>query len=154
MPVYVNRLPMDPGTELHRYMCLGELEDMLRNRRLHLTRVDQFEDPFEGSVPKRQIDDQAAIFGGAHFIRMSMEAALAHYPETERPRRPFHDPWQRVTTLRRAATRSAHASCWTAGPESEAMWRLYCEDGRRGQSVAVRSTLGRVEVSVERMIFT
>jgi hypothetical protein len=149
MPIYVNRPSMDPVTELRRYICLSELEDMLRSRRLHLTRVDQFMDPFEGSVPQRQIDDQAAIFGGAHFIRMSMEAALAHHPGTERPLYPFHDPWQRVTTLRRAATRSAHASCWTAGPESEAMWRLYCEDGARGQGMALRSTLGRVEASVE-----
>jgi hypothetical protein len=29
---------MDPVTELRRYMCLGELEDMLQNKRLHLRR--------------------------------------------------------------------------------------------------------------------
>jgi hypothetical protein len=29
---------MDPGTELRRYIWLGELEDMLRNKRLHLRR--------------------------------------------------------------------------------------------------------------------
>jgi hypothetical protein len=140
---------MDPGTELRRYMHLGELEDTLRNKRLRLTRVDQFRDPFEGSVPKQQIDDQVAIFGGAHFMRMSVEAALVHYPEAERPRHRFHDPWQKVTTLRRAAKRSTHASCWTHGPESEAMWRLYCNDGAPGQGVAVRSTLWTVERSIE-----
>jgi hypothetical protein len=60
-----------------------------------------------------------------------------------------------MTVRRRALTRSAQASCWTAGPESEALWRLYCEDdgvhgkdGLRGQGVAVRSMLCKVEASV------
>src|SRR5262245_65845136 len=61
------------------------------------------------------------------------------------------DPWKEMTLPRRAKTRSAHASCWTAGPESEAMWRLYCEDGGvRGQGVSLQSTLGTVEASVAR----
>ena len=40
-------------------------------------------------------------------------------------------------------------SCWIAGTESEAMWRLYCRaDGREGQGVALQSTLGTIEASV------
>ena len=37
---------------------------MLRDRQIRLTRIDAFPDPFEGSVPKKQIDDQVAIFWG------------------------------------------------------------------------------------------
>lgn len=50
-------------------------------------------------------------------------------------------------------TRSAHASCWVAGPESEAMWRLYgqeniCDISTLGHTVALQSTLGKIESSV------
>jgi len=34
------------------------------------------------------------------------------------------------------------------GPESEAPWRLYCSDERRGVGVALRTTLDRLEKSV------
>jgi hypothetical protein len=55
-----------------------------------------------------------------------------------------------MTIRRRAATRSAHASCWTAACEIEPRWRLYCNDGAPGQGVALRSTVGRLKTSVER----
>jgi hypothetical protein len=61
------------------------------------------------------------------------------------------DPWTEMTLRRRAKTRSVHASCWTAGHESEAMWRLYCRDGEpKGQGIALQSTLGEIEASVAR----
>ena len=54
-----------------------------------------------------------------------------------------------MTLRRRAATRSAHASCWILGPESEAMWRLYCEDeGERGHGVALRTSMGKLDASI------
>ncbi len=55
-----------------------------------------------------------------------------------------------MSLWRRAMTRSAHASCWSAGHESEAMWRLYCCDSRvKGQGVAIESTLAAIEASVD-----
>jgi hypothetical protein len=139
---------MDPGIELRRYTSLRALEAMLRDRQLRLTRIDQFQDPFEGSVPKKTIDDQVAVFSGANFMRMQATQLAAHFPGMEPPRFDHRDPWELMTIRRKAFTRSAHASCWTAGPESEAMWRLYCADGAPGQGVAVSSTLGTVEASV------
>ncbi len=140
---------MDSGIELRRYLPLVALEDMLRDRRLRLTRVDQFEDIFEGSVPKQQIDDQVPIFSSANAMLMMGECTAAQYPGMATPPRIYRDGFALMEIRRRAATRSAHASCWTAGPESEGMWRLYCEDGARGLGVSLRSTLGKVEASVE-----
>jgi hypothetical protein len=49
------------------------------------------------------------------------------------------DPWIRITRLRRARTRSAHASCWSMGAESEPLWRAYCADGGcRGTSRSIQ----------------
>jgi len=140
---------MDEATELRRYTTLNALVQIFRNRQLRLTRVDKFLDPFEGSVPKHQIDDQLPIFSSRNTVQMMSVAA--HYPGMSMPPRRNLDPWMEMTMRRRAKTRSAHASCWTAGHESEAMWRLYCSDGEaEGQGVALQATLGQVEASVAR----
>lgn len=143
MPTYKNRLPMDEGIELRRYITLDALVDILRSSQLRLTRVDRFEDHFEGSIPKKEFDNQVAIFSSRNAAQMM--GVAAHYSGMNLPPRSNLDIWREMTLRRRAKTRSAHASCWTAGHESEAMWRLYCA---KGQGVALQSTLGRVEASV------
>jgi hypothetical protein len=65
MPAYKNRPSMDSGTPVWRYMRLDALIATLRNRQLRFTRVDKFEDPFEGSVPKQTIDDQGVVIRGS-----------------------------------------------------------------------------------------
>ena len=147
--MYKNRVSMDPATELRRYTTLDALVHILQYRHLRLTRVDKFRDPFEGSVPKKQIDDQVPIFSSRNAAQMM--SVSAYYPSMSMPPRRQLDLWMEMTLRRRAKTRSAHASCWTAGHESEALWRLYCRDaGPEGQGVALRSTLGKIEASVAR----
>jgi hypothetical protein len=132
-----------------RYLTLSAVIATIKAGRLRLTRVDRFQDPFEGSVPKAQIDDQIPLFIGAASRRAMMDSVAAHHPGMARSLPPDEDPWIRTTRLRRARTRSAHASCWSAGNESEPMWRLYCtDDGLRGVGVALRTTLARLEASV------
>lgn len=142
MPSYKNRIPMDPNTPVWRYTSLDAVIAMLRDRTLRLTRVDTFRDPFEGSVPKQMYDDQVALFSSVYNV---MDEDIS-----------APDPWT-VTTLRRLAmTRSAHASCWSYGDESEALWRLYCADSDEGQGdsrgigvgLALRSHLAKLEASV------
>jgi hypothetical protein len=151
LTAYKNRQPMDPATALRRYTSLNALECMLRDKKLRLTRVDRFEDQFEGSVPKQQIDDQLPAFSSVNAMLMMGESVAALGPTggAAVPPRPINDPWTRMTIRRRVATRSAHASCWNWGDESEAMWRLYCkDDGVLGQGVALRSTFGKLEASL------
>jgi hypothetical protein len=133
---------MAPETPIRRHLSLTAVVSTLRDELLRLTRLDTFDDPFEGSVPKKQIDDQVPLFSSHHvFSDGGMNPGL------EQPR--SEDPWTAVTRRRRKKTRSAHASSWTSGPESEAMWTLYCNDeGIRGQGLALESTLGRIESSV------
>lgn len=147
MPTYKNRVSMDAATELRRYVTLDALIHTLQNLQLRLTRVDTFPDPFEGSVPKQTIDDQLPIFSSRNQIQYT--GVAAYYPGMSMPPRRYMDPWTEMTLWRRAKTRSAHASCWIAGEESEAMWRLYCpKDGPDEQGVALQSTLGKLEASV------
>lgn len=65
MPTYKNRRSMPQGTKVWHYTSLEAVIAMLRDRQMRLTRIDKFCDPFEGSVPKKTIDDQVVIFGGA-----------------------------------------------------------------------------------------
>lgn len=149
MPIYVNRRFLDPETPVWRHLSLTAVEATLRDRQLRFTRVDAFPDPFEGSVPKAQMDGQVVAFAGANFMRMMATQVASSHPGMSQPAPQIEDGWTRMTRLRRAMTRSAHASCWSSGDESEALWRLYCQDnGVRGLGVALRATLGRLEASV------
>jgi hypothetical protein len=172
MPVYKNRPYMDPDTQVWRYFSLEALIATMRDRQLRFTRVDTFEDPFEGSVPKQQIDDQVVLFGNAYQTRTMYASVEAHYPSGAMSVPEWQDRWTKTTRLRRAMTRSTHACCWAAGDESEALWRLYCtDDGIRcrfvdrfvnrvlsrvsrqrprglGVGVALRTTLAQLETSV------
>jgi hypothetical protein len=80
MEAYRNRPLMDPDTPVWRYLSLDALIATVHDRQLRFTRVDTFADPFEGSVPKQQIDDQVALFAGAYEMRMMYGSVAAHYP--------------------------------------------------------------------------
>jgi hypothetical protein len=140
VPSYRNRPYIDPDIEVRRYLDLDGLLDVVSNKRLRLTRVNRFNDPFEGSVSKKTQDDYPALFVSSYSnIRpaSTMEEAIAN------------DPWNVIKSLRKAMTASSHACCWTHGPESEAMWRLYCADGgRRGYGVAIQTTYRKLEASI------
>jgi hypothetical protein len=149
VPAYKNRPPMSGDTPVWRYLTLSAVIATIKTQHLRLTRVDRFQDPFEGSVPKKQIEDEIPLFIAAASGRTMMNCIAAHYPDMASLMPPDEDLSIRTTRLRRARTRSAHASCWSAGDESEALWRLYCaDDGCRGVGVALRTTLARLDASV------
>ena len=148
MPIYKNRKPMQADAEVRHYTSLEAVVSMLRTGQLRMTRVDAFSDPFEGSVPKQTIDDQAIIINGSQAAEMMMASVAAHYPGEKFVRAPYRDRWSELTRRRRAMTRSAHAMCWAAGHESEALWRLYCREGGPGLGLVLRTTLGKLEESL------
>lgn len=135
MPTYKNRIPLDQSTPVWHYTTQSAVVAMLRDRKLRLTRLDAFPDPFEGSVPKQMFDDQVALFSSVYDVMME---------DLSTP-----DPWTVMTQRRLAMRRSAHAICWSWGDESEALWKLYCRDDVEGQGLALRSQLGKLEGSVE-----
>lgn len=151
MPTYPNRPLLDPETHVWRYLSLAAVVATARDRQLRLTRVDRFPDEFEGSVPKKQTDEQVPLFIAAMSAQATMNQVSAHYPGMNRSLHNLEDPFTKVTRLRRAQTRAAYASCWAAGDESDVLWKLYCnDDGARGSGVgiALRSTMSRLEASV------
>ena len=146
MPTYKNRLPLPPDTQVWHYTKLKAVIAMWRNQQMRLTRLDTFKDQFEGSVPKKQIDDQLPLFAGGQGLAMMMQHAAVHYSGTAVS---YRDPWGDTTIRRQAMRRSAHAICWSRGDESQAMWKLCCKDGKFGQMLALRSTLAKLKESVD-----
>jgi hypothetical protein len=137
-------------TPVWRYLSLRGVIDAIERQRLRLTRVDKFRDAFEGSVTKRQMDDQDILLAGAESRRHMLNIVAAHHGDMAPIPPPDENPWARITRWRRARTRSAHASCWALGDETEALWRLYCtDDGCQGLGLALRTTLARLKRSVE-----
>src|SRR5258708_5740041 len=83
------------------------------------------------SVPQQDIDNQELLFRGAASQQAMMNSVAAWYPGMQGwaiSKPPDEDSWSRITRLRRAKTRSAHASCWSMGDESEPLWRAFCAD--------------------------
>jgi hypothetical protein len=145
MPEYTNQPPISDDTPVWRYFSRAAAVATVTTKTLRLTRVDTFEDPFEGSVPKQTMDDQVPLFSGGNAARgMMLEYdSLAMYCDIR------EDRWMRMTRLRRARTRSAHVSSWSIGDESELLYRLYCtEDGKPGVGVSLKSTFGRLRESL------
>jgi hypothetical protein len=150
VPVYKNQPSIPGDTPVWRYLSLDAVIATIKTRRLRLTRIDKFQDPFEGSVPDAVIDQQTVLLIGRESRRHMMNQIAPHHPGMAASMPPYEDSWTRMTRLRRARTRSAHASCWSHGDESELLWRLYCRhEGSQGVGVALRTTLARLEASVE-----
>lgn len=141
------RTPLTPETHLWRYMSLDALLAMLMSGQLRLTRLDRFDDPFEGSVPFAELERTAREYQDAQEFTRG-----PHRPSPMQP----NDVWRRarnwseeVRLRRLAKIASAHASCWRHGFESEGMWRLYCKDHEvLGQGVAIRTNMTRLNAAL------
>lgn len=106
-----------------RYMKLEHLERCLRDRELYMPRVDQFDEPWEGSY------SDAADFEG--------NPAYAGF--TAEQRRRSEESFKR---LRQSTVQKLHyVSCWNMNEkESELLWNRYYRDF--DDAVAVTTTVG------------
>ena len=147
MSDYKNRMVLPLDTPVWHYTSLEAVSAMHIDKKMRLSRIDTFRDPFEGSVPQKQVDDQVAVFGGQQSTRIWPQRSVARSDMGLLSEPPYRDPWAYVAALRRAKLRSAHAICWVHGEESEAMWRLYCAWEHK-QGLALCTTLGKLEQSV------
>jgi hypothetical protein len=94
-PVFRDQPPHD--AKLWRYLSFAKFASLLQSGQLHFTRVDRFDDHFEGAWPKPVLDALRSIKGSS---------ILWRFTESRR--------------------RSIVASCWVESRyESAGMWRLY-----------------------------
>lgn len=117
--------PTDSAVKVWRYMALPKLISLIRSNSLHLARLDQFTDPYEGSTTARTV------------------AGINAFLKQIGTERGFHE----LANYYRKNRESVYVSCWHANEhESEAMWRLY---GSSGGGVAVQSTYTKLVESIK-----
>ena len=111
-------------TVLWRYVDLYRLLDLLQTSELHLTRVDQMEDRWEGAYSSVNVAQRPTIYGDA-WPKMS-----AAFPQ--------------MYMYTRTHT---YVNCWYVGSEeSYAMWRLY---DAAGKGVAIKTNATRLKAALQ-----
>src|SRR5688572_10391405 len=121
--------PTEKPLRIWRYIDLPRFVHLLETRRLYFPRLDQLDDPFEGSLSKAEYENWKEIAEKgerdgtipAEWKGKYMDVLLANA---------------------RRARRAIYVNCWHANAgESEAMWKLY---SRGGPGIAIQSTYDRL----------
>lgn len=137
-----------PHLHVWRYLPLEWLLDAIANQHLSLTLLGKYskDDPYETSVPRLVEQDDCQVIYQSQVQIDFPDDEEAGTTRFEEPGESDHVRHRQLIARRRALLRSAHASCWRWGDESEAMWRLYCADG---SGVAIRSTFQKLQDSIK-----
>jgi hypothetical protein len=136
--------PADVNERVWRYGQLWKLLYAIEHKVLRFTLLDvlrRTSDPFEASVPNKTKQTDAMIRGSSQNMRQNWYWA-------DRPTELIPDPralLPSIEELREGLLRSAHASCWRLGVESEAMWQLYCG---RDDGVVMQTTYAKLKASI------
>lgn len=148
------------ATRLWRYLSLDKLVDLLSTSELFFAPLATFAktDPFEGYLPSVAFDAHASIFRSyVHRLELSHRQAAEYrneqgYPltngERETLQASLEDLRSTLPSLLPAIAKTTMVNCWHASEsESEAMWRLYAENGK---AVAVETTLDALKESIQK----
>ncbi len=123
-----------------RYMDFAKLLDLLQTSELHLAAAHQLGDPFEGSLSDETLKrfERAAADAAQKFAEVAKSYDIDDGQQFMLQGFRGNHAWERQWT---------YVSCWHINVhESAAMWAAY---GKRSDSIAVRSTMGRLRCCIE-----
>jgi len=107
----------DPSLEIWRYISFEKFEAMLQTNSLFFCRADRFSDPFEGSLPIREVEFR----NNQHTGESGLDNILG-FKKT-------HIGFKRANVI----------NCWQINNnENDAMWRLYLKSTR---GLAIKSNV-------------
>lgn len=111
-------------TIIWRYLDLSQYLSILENGAVWFSRVDQYDDPFEGFFPQANLE------------------AIA-----EEENRSIHDVESQHSRIFAQLRKLIYANCWHINEkQSDAMWKLYLEGGN---GLAVQSTVGKLREAIQ-----
>lgn len=126
--------PENKDVKVWRYMDFTKLISLIDSRRLFFTRVDKFNDPFEGSYPK--INVQARGHLPEEITKDMTEEQINKLTESLKKSGEINKNWPRYTAI----------NCWHMNDhESAAMWDLYLKSN---EGVAIQSTYSKLKKSL------
>lgn len=149
-----------PGsTKLWRYVSLDKFVDLLSTSELFFSPLASFAqtDPFEGYLPSVALDAYASI--SRKYVedlershqQLAIYRANQEFPLTEEEivklRASADDLRTSLRRLLPAIAKTIMVNCWYASDsESEAMWRLYAENGK---AVAIETTFDALNEAIQ-----
>lgn len=152
--IYTNRqkkcycIPM-PDAKLWRYMDLAKFLSLLESSSLFFTRLDHFEDPFEGALGVHNNEEAWAIKEKSwrkHWLENEIKSQKSNLSQSElefAASEKFKEYRENIKKWRK----SNYVSCWhQSDSESEAMWKLYTRDTKQG--IAIQTTFKRLYQSL------
>lgn len=122
--------PASDAAKLWRYMDFTKLVALLEHQALFFTRSDKFEDPYEGTWPRANVQGMRQLaqpkeLGGAGLAEKTVEDSIS-----------FMNDMRKIFVV----------NCWHMNEhESAAMWNLYL---KTNEGVAVQTTFGRLRSSL------
>ena len=127
-PVFI--APENSEIKVWRYMDFTKMISLIDTRRLFFTRADMFNDPFEGSYPKINVEAR-------NYVPPEIpEEGKEIYTQAMNNMGNINKHWPRYTAI----------SCWHINEyESAAMWSLYLKSD---EGIAIQSTYKRLKKSI------
>jgi hypothetical protein len=130
-----------------KYMDLAKFASLLTTQSLYFARPTEFNDPYEGLLPKSHNE---AI---SNMLQKHLDDVMAlKKPFAARgiPANVIDDSWDalvaRFSEAQKEVTAKVGVSCWHESEyESEAMWKLYSASG---QGIAIESTIEQLTASL------
>lgn len=122
--------PEDEDVKVWRYLDFTKLISLIDTRRLFFARADSFDDPFEGSYPRKNVD------------------ARKYAPEDmpDEGKQKYLEAMNRLGDTNKHWPRYTAISCWHMNEyESAAMWSLYLKSD---EGIAVQSTFKKLKKSI------
>lgn len=122
--------PENENIKIWRYLDFTKLVSLIDNRRLYFTRSDKFDDPFEGSWPRANVE-----------ARKYVPTDLPEEGQKE-----YLDIMNRMGDINKNWPRYMAVNCWHANEhESAAMWKLYLKSD---EGIAIQSTYNKYKKSI------
>lgn len=123
--------PESENIKVWRYLDFTKFLSLIDSSCLYFTRVDKFDDPFEGSWPKLNVEEKL-IVSGEH-----KENGQKSFLEVrDEKSSDFNKNWLRYIAV----------NCWHENEhESAAMWKLYLKSN---EGIAIQSTYDRLKKSI------
>jgi len=122
--------PENEDQVIWKYLDFTKLISLLDSSALYFSRADRFDDIFEGSVPKRVLEER-----GRSILKMRSHCPhmTPHYEER------LSDSMSNMT---KEAKKKMAINCWHMNDnESAAMWKLYLKSD---EGIVIRSTYKRL----------
>ena len=122
--------PEDENIKIWRYMDFTKMVSLLDSKKLFFARADRLGDPFEGSLPKSNVESRSHI--PAEFSKVNIGMYRIAMLELGK----LNKKWPEHTVI----------NCWHMNNhESAAMWRLYLKSN---EGIAIQSTYARLKKSL------